>query len=249
MLELGATRVPTGAARPLLELQHRVSTLPGRQRLLIEQVESREGQHWFVYPFAGRLAHEGLAALLAWRIGRLQPATFSITVNDYGFELLSAETLPLDESVWRALLCVRNLLADIGESLNAANLARARFRDIARIAGLVQQGYPGKRKATRQIQASSSLIFDVLSEHDPDNALLDQARREVLEAQLEFRRIKRALHRAGDQQLVLTQPARLTPLAFPLWADRLRAHLTSEDWKTRVERMLKRLDVERAGTA
>lgn len=236
------------AARPLLELQRQVSALPGRRRLVIEQVESREGHHWFLYPFAGRLAHEGLAALLAWRIARRRPATFSITVNDYGFELLSAETLELNESAWRALLNLEGLLADIGASLNAANLARARFRDIARIAGLVQQGYPGKRKAARQIQASSSLIFDVLSEHDPDNALLDQSRREVLESQLEFRRIERALRRAGDQKLVLTRPERLTPLSFPLWADRLRAHLSSEDWQARVERMLRRLNVERGAS-
>jgi len=230
------------AARPLLERQRQVSALPGPDRLVVERTSSREGHHWFVYPFAGRLAHEGLAALVAWRIGRHKPITFSITVNDYGFELLSAEAVELDAPDWCQLLSPDGLLVDIEQSLNAANLARARFRDIARIAGLVQQGYPGKRKATGQIQASSSLIFDVLAEHDPDNRLLDQARSEVLQAQLEFRRIETALKRAAGQRIVITTPERLTPLAFPLWADRLRAQLSTEDWKTRVERMLKRVE-------
>jgi len=139
-----------------------------------------------------------------------------------------------------------DLERDIVASLDAANLAKYRFRDIARIAGLVQQGYPGKGKAVRQIQASSGLIFDVLREHDADNLLLDQARREVLEAQLEIRRIRAVLERSVEQSLSLHTPERLTPLAFPLWADRLRAHLTSEDWQARVERMLGRLERDAA---
>ena len=232
------------AAAPLLALQRRVSALPGPERLLIEKTRSREGHHWFVYPFAGRLAHEGLAALLAWRIARAQPVTFSITVNDYGFELLSAGAVVLTEGDWRELLNPAGLVLDIAASLDAANLAKVRFRDIARIAGLLQQGYPGRRKATRQLQASSSLIFDVLRDYDPDNWLLDQARREVLEAELELERMEKALARATRQQLVITSPERLTPLAFPLWADRQRALLSTEDWKTRVARMIGQLETQ-----
>jgi len=236
-----------GAARPLLALQQRASALPGLDRLVIEQTSSREGHHWFVYPFAGRLAHEGLAALVAWRIAREKPATFSITVNDYGFELLSGERVALESKDWRRLLAPDQLVDDIAASLDAAHLAKSRFRDIARIAGLVQQGFPGKRKAIRQLQASSSLIFDVLTEHDPANRLLDQARREVLEAQLEMRRIEQTLTRAAGQALVVTRTERFSPMAFPLWADRLRASLSTEDWQARVARMLQRLEDKAAG--
>ena len=243
---LGAGQYPetpeADAARPLLDLQRQVSALPGPGRLLVERTASREGHHWFVYPFAGRLAHEGLAALVAWRIARAKPVTFSITVNDYGFELVSAAPVSLDREDWRRLLAPAALVDDIAASLDAANLAKSRFRDIARIAGLVQQGYPGKRKATRQLQASSSLIFEVLSEHDPENRLLAQARREVLEAQLELRRIESALERAAGQEIVVVETERFSPLAFPLWADRLRASLSTEDWQVRVARMLQRLE-------
>jgi len=235
------------AAKPLLALQQRVSALPRPDRLVIEQTSSREGHHWFVYPFAGRLAHEGMAALVAWRIAREKPVTFSITVNDYGFELLSGARVVLDGNDWRRLLAPDELIDDVAASLDAANLAKSRFRDIARIAGLVQQGYPGRRKATRQLQASSSLIFDVLAEHDPENRLLDQARREVLESQLEIRRIDQALTRAAGQQIVVMETGRFSPLAFPLWADRLRASLSTEDWQARVARMLQRLEDRAAG--
>ena len=53
------------AARPMLNAQAALSALPGRGRLLIETFRSREGHHLFLYPFAGRNVHIGLAQLLA----------------------------------------------------------------------------------------------------------------------------------------------------------------------------------------
>ena len=227
---------------PLLDEQKRRSALPGPGRLVAERIKSREGAHLYLFPFAGRLAHEGLAALLAWRIGRCQPRTFSLTVNDYGIELVSQDEVALTVATLRELLSPENLLEDVLAALNASEMARHRFRDIARIAGLVFQGYPGRQKAARQVQASSGLMFDVLSEHDPANPLLDQSRREVLEAELEFSRLSDCLRALTDRELVITEPGRLTPLAFPLWADRLRGQLSSEKWQDRLDRMLARLE-------
>jgi len=226
----------------LLELQKERSALPAPDRLLIEQIESREGHHLYAFPFAGRLAHEGLAALLAWRLGREAPQSYSMTVNDYGIELVGDAPFELDESRCRVLLSPLHLEPDLLRALNAAEMARHRFRDIARIAGLVFQGYPGRGKQMRQIQASSGLMFDMLSEHDPDNLLLTLARREVLESEMELSRIRATLERARSQTLVLRQPGRLSPLAFPLWADRLRSRVSSEDFERRVERMLATLE-------
>ncbi len=237
----------TVALRPLLELQARVSRLPRGGELLVECVSSREGLHWFFYPFAGRLVHEGLSALVAWRLSQLQPATFSFSVSDYGFELLSPNRLELDETALRRALCADNLLPDMLEAINAAELARRQFRDIARIAGLVFQGYPGQGKSVRQVQASSGLIFDVLRRHDAGNLLLDQAMREMLEAQFEVRRLRACLERLARERMVLMSPRRLTPLAFPLWAERQQARLSTENWRERVLRMVERLERGAAG--
>ena len=226
----------------LLDIQRRRSALPGPDRLLVEQIESREGAHLFLFPFAGRLAHEGLAAVLAWRLAQQSPVSFSMTVNDYGIELVGDEPFALDEERLRGLLSPSNLERDIIASLNATEMARHRFREIARVAGLVFQGYPGRNKGARQVQASSGLMFDMLSEHDPANLLLDQSRREVLEAEMELSRIHSTLQRSQGQTIILTQPGRLTPLAFPLWADRLRSRVSSEDFERRVERMIQTLE-------
>ncbi|WP_390621308.1 ligase-associated DNA damage response DEXH box helicase [Maioricimonas rarisocia] len=230
------------AVRPLLELQTRWSRLPAADELLIERITTREGHHLFIYPFAGRLVHEGLAPLLAWRMSRLAPITFAMSVNDYGLELLSSQPAPFEQALDCGLLSTDSLADDIAASLNAAEMGKRQFREIARIAGLVFEGYPGSRKSTRQLQASTGLLYDVFSNYDPGNLLLRQARVEVLERQLEHRRIHATLDRLQQSRLVLSEPSRPTPLAFPLLVDRLRERLSSEKLADRVKRLQQSLE-------
>jgi ATP-dependent Lhr-like helicase len=210
--------------------------------LLIERVRTREGHHLFFYPVEGRLVHEGLAALFAYRIAQLGPISFTLAANDYGLELLSPDRAPLDDAIEAGLLSPEHLLHDIPASLNAAELARRQFREIARIAGLVFQGYPGAAKAAKQVQASSELIYDVFARYDPDNLLLFQAHREVMERQLEQSRLARALQRIGEGRLSVVEVERPTPLAFGLLVDRAREQVTSEKIGDRIRRMVAPLE-------
>jgi len=232
-------------ARPLIELQARWSVVPTRDALVVESLRSREGRHLFVYPFAGRHAHLGLASLLAYRIGQATPLTFSIAINDYGFELLS----PVDidwMGAWQrradALLGDDDLLADVLASLNAGELAQRRFREVARIAGLVFQGFPGAPKSMKQLQASSGLLYEVFRKYDAGNRLLGQAEREVLEQELDIVRLRQALERMRGQRVVYRLLARPTPFAFPLMVERLREQVTTEKLSARIERMLAELE-------
>ncbi|GGI20980.1 ligase-associated DNA damage response DEXH box helicase [Oxalicibacterium faecigallinarum] len=231
---------------PLLELQQQWSGLPTAHSLLAEITHSREGQHLFMYPFAGRSVHVGLASLLAWRFSREQAGTFSISINDYGFELLSP--VPVN---WQALLTTAgianllstdHLLEDVLASLNASELAQRRFREIARIAGLIFQGYPGQPKSNRQLQASSSLFFEVFRKHDAGNLLLTQAQREVLEQELELTRLRDTLEELQQRTLQVHQTKRATPFAFPLMVERFREKLSTEKLTDRVARMVRELE-------
>jgi ATP-dependent Lhr-like helicase len=229
--------------RPLLELQQRWSQLPTPDVLLIEHTRSREGSHLFLYPFAGRNVNEGIATLMAYRWSQLQPITFAITANDYGAELLTSHPIEPTPELMRQLVRRDGLGADLLASLNFSEVSRRQFRDIARIAGLVFQGYPGARKQERQLQASSGLIFDVLRQYDPGNLLLDQARREVFEMQLDETRLAAALSELETRSLHLASVASLTPLSFPIWAERLRSQiLSSETFHERIQRMIERLE-------
>jgi len=223
--------------RPLIELQKQRSYVPNERQLLIEYFKSREGYHLIVYPFEGRNVHEGMGALIAYRISQLRPISFSIAMNDYGFELLSDSAIPIEEALENGLFEPRGLARDIQSSLNAAELAKRRFRDIARIGGLVFQGFPGKQKKDRHLQSSSQLFFDVFHDYEPSNLLLSQAYDEVMSFQLQEARMMEALHRINRQEILLSRPDKATPFAFPIIVDRLRERLSSEKLEDRIRKM------------
>ena len=228
--------------RPLLDLQRRWSALPDEREWLVERISAREGHFLFFYPFVGRLAHLGLATLFAYRLSRDLPRTFSLTVNDYGFGLLSPERVELGLGEIGRLLAPDDVEAHILDGVNAAEMGRRQFREIARVAGLVFQGYPGQGQSARALQASSGLLHDVFADYDPDNLLLAQARREVLDRQVEAARLTDALDRMRRDRVLLTSPARPTPFAFPLMVEVFREKLSTEALDARVARMVAELE-------
>lgn len=225
------------ALQPLFYLQKERSALPALDEFLIEKIETTEGCHCYFYPFEGRLVHEGMAALFAHRIAMLKPMTFSIAMNDYGFELLSDQDIPVEEAVQQGLFTTHQLLDDIHLSVNATEMARKKFREISRIAGLIFPGFPGQQQRERHLQSSVELLFKVFSEYDPKNLLLKQAYQEVLDFQLEEYRLRKALMRIQSQKVVIRYPENPTPFAFPIMVDRFREKLTSEKLEERIKKM------------
>lgn len=229
------------ALHPLFELQSTLSHVPAENELLIEHIETKDGYHLFVYPFEGRLVHEAMAAILAWRMSRIRPISFSFAMNDYGFELLSDQPIPLDDSNAYELFSTAGLLTDIQRSVNNTEMARRKFRDIAVIGGLIFQGMPGEKKKARHLQSSASLLFNVFSEYDADNLLLRQSYQEVLDQQMEEARLRDMLQRIQASKIVITFPQQLTPFCFPIKVDSMREDLSSEKLEDRVKKMQQQL--------
>lgn len=235
------------AARPMLQTQMQLSRLPTPDTLLVETYRSREGWHLYAYPFAGRQVHLGLASLLALRLARAKPNTFSLAFNDYGFELLSAEPVDLAPVLDKTAFGTGDLLADVLASLNASELAQRRFREIARIAGLVFSGYPGAPRSLRQLQASSGLFFEVFRKYDRGNRLLAQAEREVLSQELDIAQLRRVLEDIGGLRVEHVALGHPSPMSLPLMVERFREQLTTEQLAARLDRILKDLEEKRPG--
>ena len=232
---------------PLVEIQKMWSAVPLEDEFLVEYFKTRDGHHLCFYPFEGRYIHEILASLVAFRIATTQPISFSLAMNDYGFELLSDLPFDPDEVLGLDLFSIQHLEVDLKQSINEAEMARRKFRDIATIAGLVFTGYPGKVQAGKHLQASAQLIYDVLQQYEPDNLLLDQAHKEVLDFTSENSRLVETLKRIGNQKILLKKPPRPTPLSFPILVDRLREKLSSESLEDRVERLASQLEAVAEG--
>jgi ATP-dependent Lhr-like helicase len=228
------------ALQPLLRRQADLSLIPRRDDFLVEVCRTREGSHLYAYPFEGRFVHEGLGFLWAWRLARHHPGTLTVSVNDYGFELLAPRGYPfaeLVESEAEALLASDALEGDLERAINLSELGRRRFRSIAQVSGMVQNGPPGTQKSGGQLQISAALLYDVFQRHDPGNLLLAQAQREVLQEQLEVHRLRETLQRLQGCALRLVCPPRPSPLAFPLLAERLTNRMSNESLLERLGRL------------
>ncbi|MBL7871307.1 MAG: ligase-associated DNA damage response DEXH box helicase [Cyclobacteriaceae bacterium] len=223
--------------RPLMDLQKKRSHLPKQNEFLVEYFQTSEGYHVLMYPFEGRFVHEGMAALIAYRMAQITPITFSIAMNDYGFELLSDQEIPIYEAIETNILGSENLMKDIQASINSTEMARRKFRDIAAISGLIFKGLPGKRVKEKHLQSSSQLFFNVFHEYESQNLLLQQAFEEVMDFQLEEARLRKALDRIAHQKIIITEPEVPTPFAFPIMVDRTREKLTSEKLEDRIQKM------------
>lgn len=222
---------------PLVSRQHEHSHIPKADEFLVELIETRDGHHLFMYPFEGRLVHEVFSALIAYRISKIKPITFTIAMNDYGFELLSDQPIPVDDTTIEDLLSKENLMNDVIASINASEMASRKFRDIAVIAGLVVQSQPGTRKNNKSLQSSSGLIFRVLEDYEPNNLLLRQAYTEVFNQQLEEARLQQAFERIAKSKIIVKQAKSFTPLSFPLKVDSLRGTMSNENLDKRIQRI------------
>ncbi len=222
---------------PLFKEQETLSALPKEDELLVEYIQTKYGYHLFLYPFEGKLVHEGMAQVLAYRLSLIKPSTFSIATNEYGIELLSETDYSIDSQLLKDLFSPKDLHKDINSGINVQEMARRRFRDIAGIAGLIFQGFPGKQMKSKHLQANAGLFFSVFSEYEPGNLLLREAYDEVFDFQLEEGRMQKAFERISRHKIVFSKPTKLTPFAFPIFAESFRERYSNEDWQSRLEKL------------
>lgn len=223
---------------PLLANQEERSHIPKEDEFLVELIKNREGYHLFMYPFEGRLVHEVMAALIAFRISKLAPISFSMAMNDYGFELFSDKEIPLNEDNLQKILTRENLMVDVISSINSAEMARRKFRDIAVISGMVIQNMPGQQRSNKSLQSSAGLIFKVLEDYDPHHFLVRQAYTEVFNMQLQEQRLVEAFKRIEKSKIILKYANTFTPLSFPIKVDSLRQTLSSEGLDSRIKKLI-----------
>lgn len=234
---LPALRPELQVLAPLFAVQAERSRVPDGETLLVETLESKEGFHCFVFPMEGRAVHEAMGGLVAWRMRRYHRGTYSLSMTDYGFELYADKPIPIQKAIAEGVFSVQNLSEDLMASVNAAEMARRRFRDIAAISGLTFQGFPGRMKKTKHLQASAGLIYQVFADYDRDNLLFRQALDEVLVHQMEEARMRKALLRMARQEVVVQHCSKPSPFAFPIMVERIREKVSTESLEERIRRM------------
>jgi len=230
------------ALKPVFEQQQKESIVPQPHQLLIERFETKEGIHTVFYPFEGYALHEAMASLMAYRISLLSPISFSMSFNDYGFELLSDQAFDAQMFLDNNLFSPDFLLEDLQKSINISEMARRRFRDIAVISGLVFQGFPNKPLKTKHLQSGAQLFYEVFKDYEPDNLLYLQALEETFDHGMERGRLTQVMEELQNKTVVWKECRQPTPFSFPLITDRIRTKLSSESVEDRIKKMSLQLE-------
>lgn len=225
---------------PIIEVQKALSRLPGRNYLLMEETATKEGKHLFIFPFEGQRVHEALASLLSVRMSELSKATFSFAVSEYGLEILAPTDFDFPMDKMRDLLSSKNLAADIQKSLNMTQLAKKQFREISQVSGLIHQNRAGNKRTMKNLQMSSSLIFDVFSAYEPEQPFFHQSYEEVKFFQFQEDRLRTVLEKLEQLPFENYKTIRPSPLAFPLIIERVGSRVSSESLQDRLLRMKQR---------
>jgi ATP-dependent Lhr-like helicase len=227
---------------PVFNQQKRESIIPKPNELLIERFETKEGFHTVFYPFEGYAIHEAMASLIAYRISLISPISFSMSFNDYGFELLSDQAFSQEAFLDNDLFTPDYLFEDLANSINVSEMARRRFRDIAVISGLVFQGYPNKPIKSKHLQSGSQLFFEVFKDYEPDNLLYQQAVEETFDHGMDRGRMQLVFEQLEQKTVVWKNCSQPTPFSFPLITDRIRSKLSSETVEDRIKKMYLQLE-------
>ena len=227
---------------PFFEQQKKESIVPKPDELLIERFETKEGVHTLFYPFEGYAIHEAMANLMAYRISLIFPISFSMSFNDYGFELLSDQAFSPEAFLDNDLFTPKYLFDDLAKSINISEMARRRFRDIALISGLVFQGYPNKPVKSKHLQSGSQLFFEVFKDYEPDNLLYQQAVEETFDHGMERGRMQLVFEELEQKTIVWKNCSQPTPFSFPLITERIRSKLSSETVEDRIKKMYLKLE-------
>ena len=242
--ERNKTTAEFKALSPVFHQQQKESIVPQPTEFLIERFQTKEGYHTVFYPFEGYAIHEAMASLMAYRISLLSPISFSMSFNDYGFELLSDQEFDREHFLDNNLLTAEHLLEDLEKSINVSEMARRRFRDIAVISGLVFQGFPNKPIKTKHLQSGSQLFYDVFKDYEPDNLLYQQALEETFDHGMERGRMTQVFEKIEKQTIIWRECSQPTPFSFPLITDRIRSKLSSESVEDRIRKMYVQLEKE-----
>ena len=225
-----------------MKKQKVLSNIPKKDEFLIEIYKTKDLSNLFVFTLDGKFVNEGIAFLWALRLAKLKQSTFSITANDFGFSLTTAEDYDFSIIKKEADYFLNNkkLEEDLENAINFSELTKRRFKNIAQISGLVNQNNPTKTKTSSQLQISSSLFYDVFTKYEEGHLLIKQSHQEVKEYQLENKRISRSLERLKNLKMLLNEIRTPTPFAFPLLVERLKNTLSNEPIEKRVEKLIKK---------
>lgn len=225
--------------------QLKVSSIPTERTMLIERFhEHGEGDpddagllHFFFHSLIGRAANDALSRIIAHRVKQAVGGNALVTIDDYGFLLTLKPFQDLELDAWRELFVAQDAGRDLEIALKDSSLVQWQFRGVAQTGLMVPRNRPGHERRIKQLRWSSEVLFRVLSQHEPDHPLLEQARREAAHTFLDLSRALEFLSGAESLEWRLNHVPVVTPFSFGIFATKIKEGMMLEDPEEAIERL------------
>lgn len=226
--------------------QLQVSCLPTAERFLIERYEQPTFEpeaagpdlvHYFFHSLIGRAANDALSRILAWRVKQAVGGNAMVTIDDYGFLLTLKSFQELDVAGWKELFGVENAEADMRSALEDSQLVQWNFRGVAQTGLMVPRNLPGEERRVKQLRWSAEILWRVLTEHEPDHPLLEQAYREATHSFLDLPEAMRFLGSVQNLEWHFVEVPVVSPFAFGMYASKIKEGMMLEDPEEAIERL------------
>ena len=200
---------------------------------------SKRTRHLFFHSLIGRSANDALSRVIALRLARRGGGNSVAAADDYGFVLTCGSETVFDQETLSALFSPESFRADLEESIEGSDLLKYHFRNAAQTGLMVYRNYFGEQKSVRKLQWSAEVIFNVLSQHEPNHVLLREARRDAAHSFLDVARAAAYLEdfRAHNRPFRLRRVPLVPPLAFTMYATKIREAMMVEDPRETLERI------------
>lgn len=242
--EWSISQVNAAAMIEHFENQSVISKVPRQDRMLIERFidsEDEERIHFFFHTLIGRAANDALSRIVSHRLKKKVGGNTLVTIDDYGFLLSVKDSQDLEKDQWRELFVRANAEKDLAGVLKGSQLVKWQFSGVAQTGLMVPRNLPGAERKMRQIRWSSDLLFQVLSEREPDHPLLEQAVHEATHTFLDTNRAVEFLETASELDWVLVEVPAVSPFAFGLYASKIKEGMMMESPEEAIERLYREM--------
>ena len=197
--------------------QYLYSEIPSKNKLLVEYYTGFGGRKFVVFHcLYGRRVNDALSRAVAYIISRRYHHDIMISIDDNGFYLSSDSKIGGVEAFEE--LNSDNLREILIEAIDKTETLASRFRDCANRSLMILRRYKGHEKSVGRQQVTSKILLNFVREIDDDFAILNEARREVIEDYMDVNSAEEVLSRIENKEIIIKTVSTTipTPFAFNL---------------------------------
>jgi len=188
-----------------------IKEIPTNKKIIIEHYSSEDDNKVIFHSLFGRRINDCLSRAMAYAIYRLQHKDVEIGINDNGFYISGKKVQAVQAF---NLINSKDLRKILDLAINSSEILKRKFRHCAVRSLMILRSYKGKNKRVGRQQISSMLLINAVKRISEDFPILKEARREVLEDNMDINNLKLILEKIEKKEIEIKEIYTQIPSPF-----------------------------------